>query len=185
MKWLRTVRQGGNVVRFHTRKMVMQQDVAQHSFNAAFIAEEIASRVEEIDAHMVMMHMLLHDIPEQEIGDTPGHIKAGNPELKAALDDAEDDWWVDNVPVRFNKYRNGLTEDEELVCKFADVLECCYTSIEEILRGNGAVMIPVVVNCMMVLEDLAKETENGTLYTVLEDCRRDAAAMRYGYGHGE
>lgn len=136
MTELRIIRDGGNISRFHTRKMIQRQDVAQHSFNAAFIAESISHKTEGADDHKVVMHMLLHDIPELWIGDTPGHIKAQNPGLKANLDEVERRAAYQNFAYRHLMVMYHLNEREELICKFADLAECAFKAIEEMEMGN-------------------------------------------------
>lgn len=147
MTELRTIREGGNIQRFHTRKMIQRQDVAQHSFNAALIAESIAKDSNEADTHRVVMHMLLHDIPELGIGDTPGHIKAHCPQLKAELDDVEVEWAEDHFSERHLEFMYGINPTEAIICKFADLAECALMGIEEMEMGNKGMAV-VVDSCI-------------------------------------
>lgn len=159
MTKLRDIRDGGNIRRFHTRKMVRDQDVAQHSFNAALIAERISHQTENSDDHRVVMHMLLHDIPELWIGDTPGHIKAGNPELKEALNKAEKDSAYKNFSYRHLMAMYHLNDHEGAICRFSDLCECAFRAIEDIEMGNKSSK-EVVDSCTTGMTSVLEEVSD-------------------------
>lgn len=146
MDWIRNIRKGGDIQRYHTTPMVKAQDVAQHSFNAALMAEWLAVSVnsnrstlasKSLDVHKVVMHMLLHDIPEQAIGDVPGWVKWSSPDIKKALDEEEFDWCAKNMSQQRAWYMYGLTSEEALLVKFIDLAECCYKIAQDVRMGNS------------------------------------------------
>lgn len=137
MDLLRITRNGGDVERFHSSNMVKSQDVAQHSYNAAFIAEYLAEAAGIMaDNHKVVMHMLIHDIPEQAIGDTPGWAKVGSSKLKEALDEVEYEWCQENLCQRHHRFMYDLNWTEQAICKFSDLAECAHKLVQEVKMGN-------------------------------------------------
>lgn len=159
MDWLRNVRKGGDIQRYHTTPMVKTQDVAQHSFNAALMAEWLVTSIKsklshvdliDIDTHKIVMHMLIHDVPEVAIGDVPGWVKANSPDIKNALDAEEVRWCHQHMPERHFNYMFNLTDEEVRVAKFIDLAECCYKLIQDVKLGNS-VRKDDVIKCLNVL----------------------------------
>lgn len=136
IEWFNMIRKGGNIIRFHCSKMNTPQDVAQHSFNAALMAEELAHHIDGVDPHTVVMHMLLHDIPEQHIGDSPGFAKSKYPKLKKALDDIEEKWVEDTFIQRHQDAFLKLNSAEARLCRFVDLIECALKGLEEHAYGG-------------------------------------------------
>lgn len=136
--WIKLAREGGSVKRYHTRDLIKPQDNAQHSFNSAIIARELCSMFEDVDVNKVVMHMLIHDIPEIGIGDIPHYVKNSQPQIKKALDKAEEGWCRENMPSDLydNMMLEGFTEQEVFIVKFTDQLEPMYKMLNEIKLGS-------------------------------------------------
>jgi len=138
--WDKTIRDGGNVQRYHTKNLLKPQDVAQHSFNCALLADYFGTIIglDTIERHEVVMHMLLHDIPELGIGDTPYYVKQGFPEIDVALHEAEIDWCEDHMSRTNRDYMtmNGFCLEQKALCKFIDRYEALGKVTEEINMGN-------------------------------------------------
>jgi 5'-deoxynucleotidase YfbR-like HD superfamily hydrolase len=134
------IRDGGNVQRFHTTPTVKSQDVAQHSFNCALIIDSILTdfkpSISVSERHAAVMYMLLHDLPEQGIGDVPGPAKTG--ELGQALGVVEASWVTKNMDAYYADmfYKCGISADVAFLCKFVDNLECLLKCQEEVEMGN-------------------------------------------------
>ena len=121
------LRKGGCVKRWHTITNVQEQTVAAHSWGVAVIALELWP-----DSSAAFIHaLLLHDIPEQVIGDVPAPVKWSNPELAAKVAKAEEDFWRD-VKTEFP----DLSKLERLKLKLADMLELLWFCVEEERLGN-------------------------------------------------
>ena len=121
------LRKGGSVKRWHTITNAKEQTVAAHSWGVAVIVMELwpDSRTHRIYAS------LLHDVPEQLIGDVPAPTKWAHPRLAKELGVAEESFW-DIVKVKFPE----LTSEEVLKLKIADMLELLWYCIEEERLGN-------------------------------------------------
>tara|TARA_Y100001973_G_C5147548_1_gene306251 strand:- start:43 stop:423 length:381 start_codon:yes stop_codon:yes gene_type:complete len=84
------------------------------------------------DSRAALFHAaLLHDVPEQLIGDVPSPTKWAHPRLAKELDLAEESFW-DTVGVKFP----ALTTEEQLQLKIADMMELLWYCIEEERLGN-------------------------------------------------
>ena len=121
------LRKGGAVKRWHTISNAKEQTVAAHSWGVAVIIMELwpDSRADLIYAS------LLHDVPEQLIGDVPAPTKWAHPRLAKELSLAEETFW-DIVKVKFP----ALTSEEVLKLKIADMMELLWYCIEEERLGN-------------------------------------------------
>src|SRR5690554_6050531 len=141
--WCNTVRDGGNVQRYHTKNLIKLQDVAQHSFNCALIVDHFGELIDlnEQERYEVLLYMLLHDIPEQAIGDTPYCIKTKSQGISDELDKEEEQWCIDNMPSRYYyiMYADKLSEKQRVLCKFVDSYEALMKVNEEIRMGNNTV----------------------------------------------
>src|SRR5690606_20843295 len=63
-----------DVVRWQIVRVLKGQSVAEHSFNVALIALELADRL-KVDRGEVLHYAILHDLPEVLTGDIPTPTK--------------------------------------------------------------------------------------------------------------
>lgn len=138
------LRKGGNVERFHTDRMLFRQNVAQHSFNAALLAYHIADYYSErsnneVNPDELLRYMLIHDIAEQAVGDTPSFTKRKSKDLHRILYCLETEWMSKNLSDTpfFDLVAPNLTETDRIIAKFSDAFECACTCNEEIAMGNS------------------------------------------------
>jgi len=94
-----------DVHRWGVIKMNRTQSVAEHSFNVAVIAMELAERLGHDDIERdILWWSLIHDAPETLSGDIDGKFKRDYPSVSEAVHEAEAmafPWFVDEAP---NKY---------------------------------------------------------------------------------
>lgn len=163
---------GGNVKRFHTFRMNQDQDVAQHSFNAALIAAFIAEKVNVDNSrdgddkfcnpHKVMTHMLFHDIAEQWTGDVPSIIKTRYPEIGDTFNKIESDLATGRLGFSsFYRDSQHLNVDEKCIVKFVDQLEAFITCKNEQMMGN----IKLGLIADKIMERLVEISHNSTIET--------------------
>lgn len=163
------IRTGGNVIRFHTSNIIKSQDVAQHSYNCAMLIDMIASTdafddfISPLERYELVMYMLLHDVPEQHIGDIPGPSKKGNYGL--AIDFEEGNWVIENFEERYRNIfiQEHMNSTQTLLCKFVDNLECLYKCREERSLGNLS-MIDMIHKIKKYMKDsILDQYERGFL----------------------
>ena len=107
----------GQVTRYHAQPKLNRilQTNADHSWGVAAI---VCVLYDMEPNYRVLMHALFHDIGERIVGDPPADFKRANPELKALYKEAELEASLGIVGAL-----PYITETEELVLKFADVVE--------------------------------------------------------------
>jgi 5'-deoxynucleotidase YfbR-like HD superfamily hydrolase len=127
---IKTIRKGNSVKRWHTRRMHHYETVGEHTANVLSIVFALEGKpsVELIGA------TLLHDTAEQWTGDVPATAKWEMPFLKDALDALEEKMMLQNM-----LKLPDLTDEEKLVLKWADMLDLCYTCLDELGMGNRAI----------------------------------------------
>lgn len=173
--WISILRDGGNVQRFHTTNLIKSQDVAQHSFSCALLAEHLAHYIDDVDPAKVMLHMLVHDIPETAIGDMPWKVKRDNKELYAELNKAERKWSFNNLPTHIydNLYYEGFTENEKALCKFVDQFEALLKAKEEIEMGNRTLEFVLEAMFRECYSIILKNPDFDALYEVMSKVDRE------------
>ena len=142
LDWIDRIRKGGHVTRYHTHRCHHHGSVAEHSWSVAVMAGELWDEIyNDIVPPELYRYALLHDIAEFDTGDTPGWIKASQPELKTALDAVE----------RTSNQQLGIDVPSPTirdVVKAADKLDVCFWAYEEIRMGNQNALIVFVRNYM-------------------------------------
>jgi 5'-deoxynucleotidase YfbR-like HD superfamily hydrolase len=162
MNRLKELYDAGSVTRFHTKRVIKSQTIADHSWGVALIALEIAHdpSIELVKA------VLYHDLAESVTGDTPATAKWVSNDLKTSLQKLEDN---------FNKrlgLQTQLSEEEEEVLKWADMIELIMYCNSESALGNAAMKavartgidylyhrIPPTVKASMLLERLNEQSK--------------------------
>ena len=140
---IKKVRNGNAVKRWHTRRMLTNDTVGEHTANVLAIVLAINPNptLELIKAAVI------HDTAEQWTGDIPATAKWMSPKLKSACDELEVKMLLANgfeIPT--------LTSFEQLVLKWADMLDLLYRCLDEIRLGNRS-MVAVFKNGVNYLEN--------------------------------
>jgi len=128
---LKTIRKGLNVERLHTVPHIIPYSNGLHSANAALIAHQLCTD-NNIDSANVIRYMLLHDVAEGYVGDTPAYVKKEFPAVKGALAAAEKDWertFLPDIP--------KLEPNETWIAKASDLLELGFYALDELAMGNS------------------------------------------------
>lgn len=118
---------GGEITRYHTKRVLRPQSVAAHSARVGMLCQLVWP---ECSANLLRA-ALLHDISELCTGDVPSPVKWANPALKAELSRVTTQYETDHG------LRMPLTEDEQLVLRWADLAEGAQFCIEEVRMGNS------------------------------------------------
>lgn len=149
-----TIRNAGDVLRYHTRKVLHRQDVANHSWNVA----RIYTQRYGIPRAEVYVYIIYHDVLEIITGDIPFQIKRNVANMKTACMEAElyaatqldDMMFVD------------LTERELKRVKICDLLEMKEYAEIEIAHGNSlAADIVININTALSLMEDTPDVEIG------------------------
>lgn len=120
-------RDGFNVKRFHTARIVQEETVGHHSANVAMLCYHLT--LGEPSAALLLA-ALTHDMGEQYTGDVPATAKWKSPSLKRALDELEELCGAVSMTER-------LTPLERRILKQADMLDLCLKCYEELDLGNA------------------------------------------------
>lgn len=127
-EWLRAMREGGAVQRYHTHRMHHPQDVAAHSWGVAVVLLGAG-----FASPALLAYTLLHDVAEQATGDVPAPVKWAHPGLDAALEIVEDDF---NNAHGITDLYQSLSLLERKAAKWADMYELTQHALDEVMMGN-------------------------------------------------
>jgi len=142
-------RKGLKVERMHTVQHITPYNNGFHSCNAALIAHELCT-LNNINSSSTVLYMLLHDVAEGYVGDSPANVKREYPDIKTALDIAESDWeqkYIPDMP--------DLHPQEKAIAKVADLAELGMYCLEELWIGNRNVT-EILVRVVEYLHDFKK-----------------------------
>lgn len=141
--WLKDVRRGGAVKRMHTEQTLTEYRNSSHQYNVTMIALELCKAYQSvgipINAEKVMIACLTHDLPECDLGDIPAPAKRNSPEVKKAMDDLEQSWYIEKAPGYVVRSHAAMTQDEYDICKMSDYLELCMFCADERNLGNKSI----------------------------------------------
>lgn len=131
----RTLMQFGQTQRYHTELLLKPQDVAQHSYNVAWLCWELSSMSPSAN---LIMAALSHDAGERWTGDMPAPAKRAIPGMRAALDKLE----MERVTYHGAEQAVGwnLTGNEARILKLADALEGAHFCLRELKLGNRIIV---------------------------------------------
>lgn len=120
------------VQRFHTLPTIRPQTIADHSWGVASIAYYLCQGRSPKETMVTVFAALMHDVAESRVGDTPAHVKRKYPELKSALDAAE------NVELDDMAGSDAVPEPgpHTAIVKMADCLDLLHYCIIEQELGN-------------------------------------------------
>jgi len=122
-----TLYEAGNVVRFHTKRVIHRQNLAEHSWGVALTLTHIC-----VPSPQLLKAALVHDLAESVTGDVPATAKWDSIELRGALADLEGKF----------EYQHGinvhLTQEEKQLLRWADMFELVLYCSKEVMMGNSA-----------------------------------------------
>lgn len=132
------LRQGNAVRRAHTLRHLGEYTVGQHSADALSLLLLLHPNP---SAHL-MRAVLWHDVAEAHTGDVPAPAKWRSPDLKNALDAAEDAYLRAQLPT-VHRTLMELTADEREWLNAVDSLELMLWAVEQVALGNSMAMTVV------------------------------------------
>lgn len=158
--FVRSIDKLRHIVRYQTAPRCSSESVAEHSFFVAVYVLKLY-KYYKFDLQKALSLALLHDYSEVFISDVPHPIKAQNPDLKDALEAAEDkvarSHLSDTVAQWLQEF-NHATSVEGKVCALADVISVVTYAKFETDLGNKDYMAQVFngvmsryVDCINVL----------------------------------
>lgn len=115
----------GATTRYHTRRMIQRQTVADHSWGVAFVLTCICNPSVEL-----LKAAIFHDLAETVTGDMPATAKWANPAMADALSALEFSFDLQNGLAQ------ELSNQEVDLLKWADALELMLHCKAEISMGN-------------------------------------------------
>lgn len=142
------VYEAGQVKRFHTKRTIHTQNVAEHSWGVALILLQVCTPSSEL-----MRAALLHDVAEIEMGDIPAPFKWDNTALTMPLAIAEA-----QIEKRLG-VEVYLTAPEKALLKWADMMELIMYVKSEIDMGN-AHLDDIYINGRRYIESSGHPSDN-------------------------
>lgn len=126
-------RDAGAVKRYHTKRTLRVQSVAEHTFGMLMLVKQVLEQHDEVyseaDVFWLYNAIMHHDLPELYTGDVPAPIKRAHPELGPLLDSIEKDL----APL----YRDDTVDPAFVgLIKWADRMELVLWGLEEFRMGN-------------------------------------------------
>ncbi len=125
---LKLIFASSRVKRFHAMSTIGIQNNAEHQWGVALLVQYIHPQASK---HLLLA-ALIHDRHEVATGDIPNSIKSTSLELKNILTKIEED--LDKTDFKFEIH---LSEEEERLLKFADIMEAFYFACEQKRLGNN------------------------------------------------
>jgi 5'-deoxynucleotidase YfbR-like HD superfamily hydrolase len=122
-------RDGFYVKRFHTVNLNIPETVGHHTCNVIAILFYLYDNKPPLEVIHIALH---HDVPELILGDIPATAKWGHPRLQEAFSEAEK-----LVAENMGLANYQLKEADAWIIKYADVMDLCFKSIEELATGNA------------------------------------------------
>lgn len=132
---VRALLQFGQTTRYHTELLTRSQDVAQHSFNVAWLCTELSDWAPSAG---LLMAALAHDAGERWTGDIPAPTKRGMPGMRAHMDELE----LQKLREQGITFKYELTPAEQAILSLADALEGALFCLRELRLGNTIVIDP-------------------------------------------
>jgi 5'-deoxynucleotidase YfbR-like HD superfamily hydrolase len=160
------IREAFMIRRYHTMGHVHMQDtVGHHTANVIGMLFFLCDDNPPIGLIKAALH---HDVPELSTGDIPATTKWVNSELAVLLNGIEA-----GVQERRGLYSPELLPaNERLLLKYADMMDLCFKSVEEIASGNTPFQM-VLFNGLVYVTNLLDGPLNGhaaakKLYEILQ-----------------
>lgn len=147
------------IIRYATAPRASKESVAEHSYFVAAYVLKLAQYY-NFDVTEALALALMHDYPEAYISDVPHPIKARNPNLLKALEEAEkkvlQEHLSENMAKILDKF-NKHEGPESLVCTLADVMSVISYAKYEMELGNSSYMRQVFESAKPRLKSLVEE----------------------------
>ena len=148
-----------HLIRYQNCNRLVNESVAEHSFYVSCFVMKLREYY-DFKLEKALKMALIHDMPESAISDVPHNIKASNPQLAAALEEAEDKvlntmFYAEgvNLVAEFNE----TSSPEGKVCALADVLSVVLYANDEIKCGNKVfnyIAIKAIARCKDLVDKL-------------------------------
>lgn len=126
LEHIQELRNGGSVRRWHTKRTIRDQTVAEHTCGVLMLVTELFPMA---SAHLYRA-VLMHDMAEVFTGDIPAPAKWASPELDLALQKLETDFH------QRTKTQVFLDDSEVHILKWCDMMELVLWCREEMMMGN-------------------------------------------------
>lgn len=146
------VSRAGQVKRYHTWPVLLQETVAAHSFEVAWLCDFIWGEAQGASAGLLRA-ALAHDLAEHLVGDHPADAKR---RLDAALHDALTRVEEAVLEEHDFAYHQALTPEEAQVLRMADSLALMMHCVRERRLGNAGIA-PVFARGSIYAEQRIKE----------------------------
>ncbi len=166
-------RDAGAVTRYHTKRTLRQQTVAEHTFGMLLLIKQVAPMYMGYEGLVAVYEAVMHhDLPELFTGDVPAPIKRANPELGPLLDSIEQD-----LHPLYQDYQ--LNQEQITLIKWADRMELVMWCLEEyrmgntyvkdtIRRGMGWVLAGhMPAYCKLLTDDVVREMRDLSIYPAI------------------
>ena len=140
---IRSLRESGNVLRYHTQQTIKQNSIAAHSWGVAALILILNPRASK----ELIAAALFHDAGELISGDTPYTSKLLDSQLSKSLKTIETNF-LNEQNINFE---GSLTLDEHLWLKACDMLDLVFFCLDEIEMGNDKIY-PVLQNGISALQ---------------------------------
>jgi len=126
-----------NITRYNSRKRLVNESVAEHSFYVAIIALELAEKAKltKEQTFECLIKALLHDMPEIELNDITHDVKEALG-LRPMLKKYEDDFYRKEYPNYANLMIDNKDKIVDNIVELADVLSVYQYTTNEIELGN-------------------------------------------------
>ena len=151
MKHFYTLYKAARVRRWHTMEGI-QQNLAEHSWGVAMIVLACGGSPQAIEV------ALTHDLHEKELGDIPAMVKDSR--INSLEEEIMDNW----SDFHDYKYIGFLSEEEQKLVKWADMIEAYIFSWKEWMRRGNMDMQDVFFRITDYLKDLKPPTEAAEIF---------------------
>lgn len=130
-KTLDFIMDGAAVSRYHTVDLLKSETVGHHSHGVAMLC----FLIDPSAGKELLVAALLHDLPEQKVGDIPSPVKR-QLKVKQEIDKLENDALVD-AGLQFP----ALHPREKVILKLADIFHGALKCAREINMGNASLRV--------------------------------------------
>lgn len=131
------IRQGSEVERFHTKRMIQRNDVGHHSFHVAWLAWLMGAPLFKASEMLNLIEAALaHDLAEHITGDMPGDFKR-----EMGIREMFGDYEAERFRSVNLDFEDTLEVSAKRILKLADMMEGAFFCISEASLGNGRVGI--------------------------------------------